>query len=340
MPDAAHTMSRLDELPPDQSAALSLLLGQRKTYADVAALLGISELAVHDRAHAALAVLAPAQARDLPPDRRLDIGDYLLGQQDGVAESLRMRTFIGSSQAARAWAAEIARELAPIAGGNLPEIPGVAAAGASAAANTPAAAPATKQAPARATPATPAAIPSSPAGAAPRAPRTPHLPSSRVGGAILLAVLAAVVIVAVVLLTGGSSSNKPSASGTVSTSSTATKTGPTIDAQITLKPTLHGSHTVGVVYVLSEGSKRAFFVQVQHIPQTKGFYYALWLYNSHTSSLPLSKSPAVGSSHSFAGGSALPGNAGEFHQILLTKETSAHPTHPGHVVLSGMFSLG
>ncbi|HSZ13813.1 MAG TPA: sigma-70 region 4 domain-containing protein [Solirubrobacteraceae bacterium] len=301
-------MSRFDELPPDQAAALSLLLNQRKSYAEVAALLGISERAVHDRAHAALAVLAPAQARQLPPDRRLEVGDYLLGQQNGVADGLRVRTFIGSSHAARAWAAALASELAPLAGGNLPEIPGLAAAG--------------------------------PAGTPSRAPRTPQLPSSRVGGAVLLAVLAAVVIVAVVLLTGGSSSNKPTASGTVSTSSTATKTGPTIDAQIALKPTLHGSHTVGVVYVLSEGTKRAFFVQVQHIPQTKGFYYALWLYNSHTSALPLSKSPAVGSSHSFAGGSALPSNAGEFHRILLTTETSAHPTHPGHVVLSGAFSLG
>ena len=63
-------MGRLDELPPDQRATLSLLLRQRKTYAEVAVLLGIAETAVHDRAHAALAVLAPRQARELTPDRR------------------------------------------------------------------------------------------------------------------------------------------------------------------------------------------------------------------------------------------------------------------------------
>jgi hypothetical protein len=154
-------------------------------------------------------------------------------------------------------------------------------------------------------------------------------------------VIVAAVIVAVVLLTGGSGSNKPgaSASTTVKTASTATKKGPTIDDQITLKPVAHPSGTTGVVYVLSEGSKRAFFIQVQHIPETKGFYYAVWLYNSRTSHLPLSKSPAVGSNHSFAGGSALPANSGEFHEILLTKETKAHPTHPGPVVLRGPFSL-
>ena len=59
-------MSRLDDLPPDQRATLSLLLRNRKSYADVAQLLDIAPRAVHDRAHAALAVLAPRQARDLP----------------------------------------------------------------------------------------------------------------------------------------------------------------------------------------------------------------------------------------------------------------------------------
>ena len=74
-------MSRLDELPPDQRAALSLLLRQRKSYADVAAILGIPARAVHDRAHVALAMLAPRQARGLAPEHREEIGEYLLGQQ-------------------------------------------------------------------------------------------------------------------------------------------------------------------------------------------------------------------------------------------------------------------
>jgi hypothetical protein len=116
-------MSRLDELPPDQRAALSLLLRQHKSYAEVATLLGIAERAVHDRAHAALAVLAPRRARELTPERRLEIGDYLLGQQPGVAERLRTRTYLSSSEPARAWAAEIAAQLAPLAGAGLPEIP-------------------------------------------------------------------------------------------------------------------------------------------------------------------------------------------------------------------------
>src|SRR5437867_1538873 len=62
-------MSRLDDLPPDQRAALSLLLLQGKNYAEVARLLHIGERAVHDRAHAALAVLAPREAAQLPSSR-------------------------------------------------------------------------------------------------------------------------------------------------------------------------------------------------------------------------------------------------------------------------------
>jgi hypothetical protein len=168
-----------------------------------------------------------------------------------------------------------------------------------------------------------------------------------VGGAVLLAVLAAAVIVAVVLITGGSSNGKKSSSTSTSTStstttgttSSAAKTGPTIDAKIALKSPDPKSNSVGVVYVLSEGTKRAFFIEAQHVAASTGFYYAIWLYNSHTSALPLSKSPTVGSTHRFAGGSALPSNAGDFREILVSKETSAHPAHPGPVVLRGPFSL-
>src|SRR5436309_2724294 len=120
-------MSRLDDLPPDQRATLSLLLRQRKSYAAVAALLEIPERAVHDRAHAALAVLAPKQARAVPAERREEIGDYLLGQQPGVAERLATRTFLGGSEAGRAWARELADALEPLAAGALPDIPPPAA---------------------------------------------------------------------------------------------------------------------------------------------------------------------------------------------------------------------
>jgi len=317
----------MDELPPDQRAALSLLLRQHKSYAEVASLLGIAERAVHDRAHAAIAVLAPRQARELTPERRLEVGDYLLSQQPGVAERLRTRAYLTSTPSARTWASEVASQLAPFAGDGLPEIPAGA------------------QEPQRVHELSSPAPDHAPAGTSPAgtpAPASPRpMPSSRLGGAVLLALILAVVVVAVVLITdGGSHAKKTSASAGKSSAASTTKTGPSLNNQITLKPpsgTRSGS--IGVVEVLSEGSKRAFFIEAQHVPESKGFYYAVWLYNSPTSALPLSRSPAVGSTHRLAGGSLLPSNSGEYHELLLTEETNQHPTHPGRVVLRGKFSL-
>jgi hypothetical protein len=316
-------MSRMDELPHDQRAALSLLLRQHKSYAEVASLLGIAERAVHDRAHAAIGLLAPRQAREVEPERRLEIGDYLLGQQPGVAERLRTRTYLSSSAPARAWAAEIAAQLAPLAGAELPEIPS----GPPEPQRVHDLASATQPASARAESAFSAAPPRS-------------LPSSRLGGALLLAVIVAAVVVAIVLITGGSSGTKKNSSATNKTAiNGSSKTGPSVDNQITLKPTSKKIGSIAVVDILSEGSKLAFFIEAQHLPESKGFYYAIWLYNSPTSALPLSKSPAVGSTHRLAGGALLPSSAGSYHEILLTEETSAHPMRPGHVVLRAPFAL-
>jgi len=314
-------MSRLDELPPDQRAALSLLLRQHKSYAEVAALLGIAERAVHDRAHAAIAVLAPRQARELTPERRQEIGDYLLGQQPGVAERLRTRTYLSGSEPARAWAGEIAAQLHPFAGASLPEIP--------------VGAPEPQRLQDLASAGAPAAASASPP------PRARSQQSSRLGGAVLLVGIVAAVVVAVVLLSGGGGSKaKKSSTSASNTSSTAsTKAGPAVENQITLKAAQAKSGSVGVVDILSEKGKTAFFIEAQHIPASKGFYYAIWLYNSHTSALPLSKSPAVGSTHRLAGGSLLPSTAANYREILLTRETNPHPKHPGRVILRGPFSL-
>ncbi len=66
-------MPRLDDLPPDLRATLSLLVDRGKSYAQVAELLGIPEQAVRDRAHAALDALAgtPGEA-PAPPAQGSD----------------------------------------------------------------------------------------------------------------------------------------------------------------------------------------------------------------------------------------------------------------------------
>jgi hypothetical protein len=335
-------MSRLDDLPPDQRATLSLLLRSRKTYAEVAALLNIQQRAVHDRAHAALAVLAVRQARALPAERREEVGDYLLGQRAGVGERLATRTYLQSTPEARAWAEALAAELAPLAGDSLAQIPSAAPSAAESPAES------GERALATATPA-PAHAPAP--DAAPK--RRPSARSSRTGGAVLLAVLVAAVIVAVVLIAdgGGSSSSQSSsaAAGATTGTTSASSTGATgtsgakakEDKRITLKPPSSSSNAAGVAEVLSEGKQYAFYLAAEHLAPSKGkgFFYAVWLYNSPSSHEALGRSPEVGANGSLQGGALLPADAGKYHTMLLTRETSTRPTKPGPVVLRGSFAL-
>jgi hypothetical protein len=329
-------MSRLDDLPPDQRATLSLLLRRRKSYADVAALLDIQEQAVHDRAHAALAVLAPRQARELSAERREEIGDYLLGQRTGVAERLATRSYLQGYAPARDWAGVLAGELAPLAGDALPEIPGSGR---------------------------PAALAQIAASDAPR--RTPgrvasrrlrrSAPTSRLGGALLLGAIVALVVLAVVLIAnsgGGSGKQAADAAGSAAGSETApssTSAGSTKtqgakakeEKRITLGSPDPSSRAVGVAEVLAEGKQYAFYLAAEHLPPSKGkgFFYAVWLYNSPTSHEALSRSPEVAANGSLQGGALLPADAGKYHTMLLTRETSSRPTNPGPVVLRGSFAL-
>ncbi|HLB21711.1 MAG TPA: hypothetical protein VK605_06350 [Solirubrobacteraceae bacterium] len=329
-------MSRLDDLPPDQRATLSLLLRTSKTYAEVAALLSIQQRAVHDRAHAALAVLAVPQARALSAERREEIGDYVLGQRAGVAERLATRTYLQGTPEARAWATALAAELAPLTGDSAVQIP-------SAAESPPEP---DERAPATATPA-----PATATGPAPK-PSRPSARSSRTGGAVLLAVLVAAVIVAVVLIADGGGSSSEQTSSAAGQASTASTTGSTAatgtngakakeDKRIALKPPSSSSNAAGVAEVLSEGKQYAFYLAAEHLAPSKGkgFFYAVWLYNSPSSHEALGRSPEVGANGSLQGGALLPADAGRYHTMLLTRETSTRPTKPGPVVLRGSFAL-
>jgi hypothetical protein len=339
-------MSNMDELPPDQRAALSLLLSQRKTYAELSAVLGISEQAVHDRAHAALAVLAPRQAREVAAERRQEIGDYMLGQQRGVAQRLATRTFLGASEPGRAWARQLAAELAPLASDPLPDIPPASAAGstdpdgASDRVSEP-----RQRADGAPPPSQPAHTGNGLASQANGGRSSVPLPSSRLGGALLLAGIVAAVVVAVILLTGGGGGgggggSHPKSTASAAAKSSSTGTGPKISQRLTLKPTTPGSKTVAAVEILSEGGKRAFYIAAEHLPPSRGFSYVIWLYNSPSSAEALTKAPTISSNERLAGGALLPENAGNFHEMLVTRETSNKPTQPGPIVLRGPFSLG
>ena len=62
---------------------------------------------MHDRAHAALALLAPRQARELSAAQREQMGEYLLGQSPPGEQSAAV-DYLEPPAAARAWAQALA----------------------------------------------------------------------------------------------------------------------------------------------------------------------------------------------------------------------------------------
>ncbi|HEY2767799.1 MAG TPA: hypothetical protein VGI76_06045 [Solirubrobacteraceae bacterium] len=334
-------MSPLSSLPPDLSATLSLVLRQRKRYAEVAAMLGIQERAVHDRAHAALAVLAPGQARALDAAQRERVGEYLLGQQSETAQR-ETRTYLASDPAAHAWAAALTDELQPLAAQPLPSIP----------------APQSHE----------PQLASSRAGGA------------IVLGAIAAAIVVAVLLIVGVGGGGGSAhtTSNPSASSgsqtpsshdgtstsgnSTSTSSSGTNGNTSTDGSSSANgasstsgasQTSHGkaltltppspatSKAVGVAYVLTQKGRHAFYLFAKGLPTlASGAFYAVWLEGAASApAYPLGSLPSPAANGLIEGGGPLPSSAGDYRRILVTTETSHHPTTPGPTVLRGAFSL-
>src|SRR3954469_7096189 len=113
----------LDALAPDQRAVVQLVLQRDRSYAQIAELLKISEDAVRARAHAGLSALAPDV--ELPADKLAQVSDFLLGQQNGKPRQATRR-LLRSSNGARAWAETVRAQLEDV-GGNVPDLPPLAA---------------------------------------------------------------------------------------------------------------------------------------------------------------------------------------------------------------------
>jgi hypothetical protein len=302
-------MTELDRLPPDQRAVLSLVLDRGKSYGEVAELLGIPEDTVRDRAHAALDALAD----DAAPQ-----GSSRTGSGRGARPSAES----GRGTRPRAESATAASGFAAAGVG-----PGPARAETGASSTPP---------------------------PRPREPRGPQTSAgSRRAGALLLGAIVVVIVVVVVLVSNGggkgstpttaaSTTTSTSGTGTTGTSSTSTSSStakPKLDSTIRLSSTEPSLNAAGLAYVLSAGSRRAFYLTAQGLPPSSGFFYAVWLYNSPSSAEPLGRAPSVSSNGRMAGGNPLPSNAGDYAKFIVTRETSTHPSQPGPIVLSGSFTL-
>jgi hypothetical protein len=187
----------------------------------------------------------------------------------------------------------------------------------------------------------------------PREPSRAH-PSagSRRAGALLLGAIVVVIVVVVVLVSssGGKGSTPTTTAAGTTTATTGTGTGtsststtsatkPKLDSTIRLSSPEPSTNAAGVAYVLSDGSRQAFYVTAQGLPPSSGFFYAVWLYNSPSDAKPLGRASSVSSNGRMEGGNPLPSNAGDYAKFIVTRETSTHPSQPGPTVLSGSFTL-
>jgi hypothetical protein len=342
-------MIGIEELPPDQRAVLSLLLRRRKRYDEVAAALAVSASAVHDRAHAALAVLAPGKARLLEAGAREQIGEYLLGQQ-GAEQAAATKARLSASAPEREWARALALELVKLAAQPLPEIPaGEPADGA--------AAPAPRSADAGGVPsAAAAAVQASPAVTA----SSSTAPVSRRGGAIMLAAIAALVVAVVVVVLvsgkgggsnvganqtashsgrhGGSNPGQTAQPGGGSGNSPSGTANASIEKVAELKPIGGPGTAKGAAAVAAENGKHALLLSATGMPATDGFFYVVWLIGPEGKLMPFGRTPSVGSKGTVRAVELLPENPATVSGIELTRETTEHPSSPGAVVLRGVFN--
>jgi hypothetical protein len=319
-------MSRLEALPADQKSVLQLLLRQGKGYDDLSGLLRMDASEVRSRAYDALDTLGPG-AGGLPAERRHEISDWLLGQQE-PDEAAATRVFVDGSTAGRVWAHGVARELEPLAGDRLPELPAEGAV--------------------TETPAQPAA-PADAADAADEPDTTPFAPApraaprvSRRGGALLiggaLAAIAAAVVLFLVL--SGGDDKKGESTGSQAANTTSTQAQPKVRAQINLTPPTNGpaKKALAIVQIVDVSGQQAINAVSQGLPTSnKKAAYGIWVYNSPSQAKLIGGFDKTDNKGHLVYQGALPKNldVASYKEILVTQETSGNPTKPGTIYLRG-----
>jgi hypothetical protein len=109
-----------------------------------------------------------------------------------------------------------------------------------------------------------------------------------------------------------------------------------------MRPTADGGKAIGVAQFFTDGTDHGVTVTAQGLKaNTSRDVYALWLAGGtkSKSSTLLGFSPSkVGKNGRFSGSITLPQDAGDYREIVLTRETQATPTKPGTVILRGSLS--
>ena len=324
-------MSRLDALPADQKSVLQLLLRQGKGYDDLSGLLRLDAEEVRSRAYDALDTLGPG-AGGLSAERRHEIADWLLGQQD-PDEAAATRALVEGSTAGRVWAHGVARELEPLAGDRLPELPAEAAA-----TETPAEAAATEtraEADEADDDAEHAATPFAPAPTA--GPRV-----SRRGGALLIGGALAAIAIAVVLVIvlSGGDDKKTDSTATKAANTTSTQAQPKVRAQVNLTPPKGApvKKAVAIVQFVDVNGQQAINAATQGLPTSKKIVYGLWFYNSKSQTKLIGGFDQTDNKGHLVLQGQLPKGVdiASYKDLVITREKpSTNPTSPGTIYLRG-----
>jgi hypothetical protein len=318
-------MSRLDALPADQKSVLQLLLRQGKGYDDLSGLLRLDADEVRSRAYDALDTLGPG-AGGLDAERRHEIADWLLGQRD-PEEAAATRAFVDGSTAGRVWAHGVARELEPLAGDRLPELP------AEAVATTVTPAPAAAHE-------TDDEAEDAPTPFAPAATASPRV--SRRGGALLIGGALAAIAIAVVLVIvlGGGDDNKPSSTATQAANTTSTQAQPKVRAQVNLTAPKGApvKKAVAIVQFVELNGQEAINAATQGLPNSKKVVYGLWFYNSKSQAKLIGGFDQTDNKGHLVLQGQLPKGVdiSSYKDLVITREKpSTNPTSPGAIYLRG-----
>jgi hypothetical protein len=316
-------MSRLDALPADQKSVLQLLLRQGKGYDDLSGLLRLDADEVRSRAYDALDTLGPG-AGGLSAERRHEIADWLLGQQD-PEEAVATRAFVDGSTAGRVWAHGVARELEPLAGDRLPELP---AEGAVAQADAAAATDAEDD------------DEDAPTAFAPAATAGPRV--SRRGGAMLIggAVVAIAIAVVLVLVLTGGKDDKSASTATQAANTTSTQAQPKVRAQVNLTPPKGApvKKAVAIVQFVDVNGQQAINAATQGLPNSKTVVYGLWFYNSRSQAKLIGGFDQTDNKGHLVLQGQLPKGVdiASYKDLVITREKpSTNPTSPGTIYLRG-----
>ncbi len=327
-------MSRLDALPADQKSVLQLLLRQGKGYDDLSGLLRLDADEVRSRAYDALDTLGSG-AGGLSAERRHEIADWLLGQRD-PEQAAATRAFVDGSTAGRVWAHGVARELEPLAGDRLPDLPAEATTSAPPAAPADAA-PLAAAGPDDTDPEDDEDVPTAFAPAATASPRV-----SRRGGALLIGGALAAIAIAVVLflVLSGGDDNKSAGTATQAANTTSTQAQPKVRAQVNLTAPKGApvKKAVAIVQFVDVNGQEAINAATQGLPNSKKVVYGLWFYNGRSQAKLIGGFDQTDNKGHLVLQGQLPKGVdiSAYKDLVITREKpSTNPTSPGTIYLRG-----